>query len=76
MQPHVPDRLDPRRPRITRAHSFESAVDDISAQFLAQESRESAKREVHPSGGWALPSSRLVWVQMYKILSRVYNLYV
>ena len=44
MQPHVPDRLDPRRPLITRAHSPESAVDSISAQFSSSGRQESARK--------------------------------
>jgi hypothetical protein len=52
MQPHIPDLLDPRGSGLSRAHSSESAVDLVSAQFLAQESRECARREDHPSVRW------------------------
>ena len=80
MQPHVPDRLDPWGPGLCRAHSPVSAVDSISAQFLAQEQNdyqngESIYRCGGPGAADALLPSPLVWVQMYKPLKSV-NLYV
>jgi len=44
MQPHIPDILDPWGPGLSRAHSSEGAVDLVSALFLAQESRECARK--------------------------------
>ena len=58
MQPHVPDRLDPWRPRILRVHSSESAVDSISAQFSSSRKQESVRRKAHLSVWWARGSGR------------------
>ncbi|WVZ88039.1 hypothetical protein U9M48_034597 [Paspalum notatum var. saurae] len=54
-QPHVPDRLDPWRPRILRAHSSESAVDSISAQFSSSEKQNDARK------GRSLPGGLRYW---------------
>ena len=79
MQPHVPDRLDPWGPGILELTVLRVRWIVYPHSFLAQESRKVPEREVHLSVWWArgtLPPSHLVWVQMYKNLCRVYNLYV
>ena len=81
MQPHVPDRLDPWGLGLLELIVLRVRWIVYPHSFLAQESRKVPEGKFicrcgGPRAADALPLSRLMWVQMYNILCRVYDLYV